>query len=456
MSTPTTTPRLASWRFAVFAVFAISGITMATWVARTPAIRDALEVRTDEFGLLIFGMAAGSIVGLIASSHIIARLGTRRVILLGVTATSLALMGLGIGAETLGLYGVVFASLVVFGAGAGITDVAMNVEGAGVEQAQGRSIMPWFHASWSIGTVIGAIIAAAVADLGVGVDWHASITGALLIVAVFAVVRLLPRDEALPGLDDDGAGPEKSTWRERLSIWREPRILLIGLIVLGMAFAEGSANDWLALAVVDGRGVDEATGALAFGIFAVAMTTGRIAGVWVLDRFGRVPVLRGSAVLAAIGLAVVITVEQPVIAALGIFAWGLGSSLGFPVGMSAAADDPRRAAASVAAVATVGYFAFLVGPPVIGFLGEQVGLLNALWVVLVLILVAALASGAARERGAAARGAAGPSGEAPAGEAPVAESVPSSAGSSAPGVPSAPAAASAPGADVRADARDDA
>lgn len=405
MSSPTTAPRLAPWRFAVFAVFALSGVTMATWVARTPAIRDALEVRTDEFGILIFGMAAGSIVGLLGSSHIIARLGTRRVILLGVLATSLALIGLGVGAQTLGSYAFVLVSLVVFGAGAGITDVAMNVEGAGVEQAQGRSIMPWFHASWSIGTVIGAAVAAGVADLGFGVDWHAGVVGALLIIAVLFVVRLLPRDEALPGLDDDGQGAERTTWQERLSIWREPRILLIGLIVLGMAFAEGSANDWLALAVVDGRGVDEATGALAFGIFAVAMTTGRIAGVWVLDRFGRVPVLRGSAVLAAAGLAVVITVEQPVIAALGIFAWGLGSSLGFPVGMSAAADDPRRAAAAVAAVATVGYFAFLVGPPVIGFLGEQIGLLNALWVVLALILVAAIASGAARERGAAAGGA---------------------------------------------------
>ena len=401
MSAPLgTPPRIAPWRFAVFAVFALNGLTMATWVARTPAIRDALDVRTDEFGLLIFALALGSIVGLVASSHVIARLGTRRVIFAGVVTTSLGLAGMGIGAATLESYWLVFAVLVVFGAATGITDVAMNVEGAGVERAQGRAIMPWFHASWSIGTVLGAAIAAGVADLGIGIDVHASVMAVALIVAILFVVRLLPRDEVLPGLDDDGAGPAHTTWRERLSIWREPRILLIGLVVLGMAFAEGSANDWLALAVVDGRGVDAATGALAFGIFATAMTTGRIAGVWMLDRFGRVPVLRWSALLAAAGLAVVILVDQPVIAAIGIFAWGLGSSLGFPVGMSAAADDPRRAAAAVAAVATVGYFAFLVGPPVIGFLGERIGLLNALWVVLVLILVAAVASGSAREPGA--------------------------------------------------------
>ena len=389
-------PALAPWRAAVFVVFALNGLTMATWVARTPAIRDALDVRTDQFGLLIVGMAIGSILGLLSSSHVIARLGTRRVILLGLITTSTSLALIGIGAQTVGSFALVFITLMFFGAATGMTDVAMNLEGAGVEQRQGRTIMPWFHASWSLGTIIGALIAAAVANLGIGIDVHATVMGALLLVGGVVVVRFLPRETALAGLED---GPsERSTFRGRLAIWREPRILLIGLIVLGMAFAEGSANDWLALAVVDGRGVDEATGALAFGIFATAMTTGRIAGVWILDRFGRVPVLRASAILAALGLAVVITVDQPVVAALGIFAWGLGSSLGFPVGMSAAADEPTHAAASVAAVATVGYFAFLVGPPVIGFLGEQIGLLNALWVVLVLILVAAIASPAARER----------------------------------------------------------
>ncbi|WP_228545852.1 MFS transporter [Microcella flavibacter] len=399
---PATLPALAPWRAAVFVVFALNGMTMATWVARTPAIRDALEVRTDQFGLLILGMAIGSILGLLSSSHVIARIGTRRVILIGLITTSIGLALIGIGAQTVGSFAMVFVTLMFFGAATGITDVAMNLEGAGVEQRQGRSIMPWFHASWSFGTIIGASIAAGVADLGVGIDVHAAAMAVLLLVATLVVVRFLPREAVLAGLETENASGSTSTFRDRLAIWREPRILLIGLIVLGMAFAEGSANDWLALAVVDGRGVDEATGALAFGIFATAMTIGRIAGVWILDRFGRVPVLRGSAILAAAGLAVLITVDQPIIAAIGIFAWGLGSSLGFPVGMSAAADDPAKAAASVAAVATVGYFAFLVGPPVIGFLGEQIGLLNALWIVLVLILVAAIASGAARERGAAA------------------------------------------------------
>lgn len=381
----------------MFAVFAINGLAMASWFARTPAIRDALEARTDQFGVLIMGMAAGSIAGLLASSHIIARIGSRTTILIALLSCIGALALLGIGSATLGSYAVAFIALVTFGAGTGITDVAMNVEGAGVEQEQGRSIMPWFHAAWSIGTIIGAAIAAGITALGVPLDVHLSVIAVVLAIGVLVAVRSLPRHRVLPGLDDDGPGPERSTFAERMAIWREPRTLVIGLIVLGMAFAEGSANDWLALAMVDGRGVDAATGALYFGLFASAMTAGRIGGVWVLDRFGRVPVLRGSALLAMAGIALLILIPHPIAAAVGVFAWGLGASLGFPVGMSAAADEPSKAAARVAAVATVGYFAFLVGPPVLGFLGEQFGLLNAFWVVLVLIGLAFVATPAARE-----------------------------------------------------------
>jgi cyanate permease len=122
-----------------------------------------------------------------------------------------------------------------------------------------------------------------------------------------------------------------------------------------------------------------------------------LGGVIILDRFGRVPVLRGSAVLAIIGLIMVIFGPTLWVAIIGIVFWGLGSALGFPVGMSAAADDPATAAARVSAVATIGYLAFLIGPPLLGALGEAVGLLNALLVVLVLVVIAGVSSGAARE-----------------------------------------------------------
>jgi MFS family permease len=150
--------------------------------------------------------------------------------------------------------------------------------------------------------------------------------------------------------------------------------------------------------VVDGHGQSDATGALVFGVFVSAMTVGRVVGGPVLDRFGRVPVLRTCSVLGVVGLLLVILAPAIWLLVLGTVLWGLGASLGFPVGMSAAADDTANAAARVSAVAMIGYFAFLVGPPVLGLIGEHLGILNALYVIVVLMALAGLAAPAARER----------------------------------------------------------
>jgi MFS family permease len=165
-----------------------------------------------------------------------------------------------------------------------------------------------------------------------------------------------------------------------------------------MTFAEGSANDWLALAAVDGHDLSNTDGAIVFGVFVAAMTIGRVIGGPLIDRFGRVAVLRACAALGVAGLLLFIVAPTIWILVTGIVLWGLGASLGFPVGMSAAADDPKRAAARVSAVAIIGYFAFLVGPPALGLLGQHVGILNALYVILALMVLAGCAAPAARER----------------------------------------------------------
>lgn len=384
--------RIAPWRAAIFATFALNGFGMSAWVSRVPDLRDRLAMSTDEVGLLIMGVSVGAIVGLLLSSHVVSWLGGRRTILGTLSGQALGLVVIGCGATLAGSFALVWLGLAVFGFSSAICDVAMNVEGAAVERRGGRTIMPLFHAAWSLGTVAGAGVGALAAFLSPAVIGHLLAVSVVAALAIPFIVRAIP-----PHATDDAGEPSaRTTLRERLAIWLEPRTLLIGVIILGMAFAEGSANDWLALAMVDGRDVDNGQGALLFGVFTVAMTIGRIAGVPLLDRFGRIPVLRGAAATAIAGLSLVIFVDSIPAAVIGIVLWGLGASLGFPVGMSAAADDPAKAAARVSAVATIGYFAFLVGPPVIGAIGEQVGLLNALILVLALIVVAGIATPAAR------------------------------------------------------------
>jgi MFS family permease len=160
--------------------------------------------------------------------------------------------------------------------------------------------------------------------------------------------------------------------------WTEARTLLIGLVVMAAALTEGSANDWLSLAVVDGFATSHVVGALAFGVFVTAMTAMRMFGTGLLDRYGRVPVLRLCGAMALVGLLVFGLAGPLWLALLGVVVWGMGSALGFPVGMSAASDQPLRAAARVAVVSTIGYAAFLAGPPLLGLLAQHVGYRHAL------------------------------------------------------------------------------
>ncbi len=248
--------------------------------------------------------------------------------------------------------------------------------------------MPRFHAAFSLGTVVGAAIGAVAAGFGVPIPVH--------LVAAAVVVGLVPLSVVpafLPAGTEDDVTEQP---RHPMRAWLEPRTLMIGLMVLALALTEGVANDWLAVALVDGYDVPAWLGASGFALFVTAMTVGRVGGTVVLDRFGRVPVLWSTMALAAGGILVVVFGQALPVVAVGVVMWGIGASLGFPVGMSAAADDPEHAAARVSVVSTIGYTAFLAGPPVLGYLGDHVGVLQALLLVAALLVPSALAVPAAR------------------------------------------------------------
>jgi MFS family permease len=416
--TQATSRPLIAWRNAVFAVFFVSGLATASWVARVPAVRDGLGLRLDEVGFVIFGLSAGSVLGLVLAAGMLARLGARHAMVASLCVATVGLIAVGFGTNVAVSAPFVFAGLALLGFGMGSVDVMMNVEGAAAEREIGKTLMPLMHACFSLGTVVGALVGAGASAVQLSVVWHLTVIAVLSLGTVVLAVRFIPHRPELgddsgsidvsglpSGENGEGSAAPRgaSTWRtrlrENLSVWRDLNVLLIGLIVLGMTFAEGSANDWLALAAVDGHGLSNTEGAVVFGVFVAAMTVGRVLGGPVIDRFGRVPVLRVCAVLGAGGLLLFILAPTIWLLATGIVLWGLGASLGFPVGMSAAADDPKRAAARVSVVAIIGYFAFLVGPPVLGLLGQQIGILNALYVILGLMVVAGLAAPAARERG---------------------------------------------------------
>jgi len=371
---------------AVGVVFFAAGFAFASWASRIPQVRGALRVSPGVLGLVLLCLAAGTVVALPLSGLVVTRLGESRTVAVTslVSAAGLATVAVG---YSHGIPGVA-AGLAVFGYGSATWDVAMNVQGAAVERALGRAVMPKFHAGWSIGTVAGAGAGAAMVALGVPVAVHLlSVAAAVAVAAPTATRSFLPHSPF-------GGHQEPAVKRSPLAAWAEPRTLLIGVFVLCMAFSEGTGNDWLSLAVIGGYHAAPAVGTLTFAVFLAAMTTGRWFGPRLLDRYGRVPVLRAFAATALAGLLVIDFGAALPAAMAGAVLMGVGTSLGFPVGLSSAADDPHYAAGRVSTAASIGYLAFLGGPPVIGFLADRVGVLRGILVAGVLLAVAFVLSGA--------------------------------------------------------------
>lgn len=377
-------------RTAVTLSFAINGFALASWLARVPETRERLGVSNGELGVLLLALSIASVLGLPLAGGLVDRFGAARVVRAGTIAVVLGTLGIALGVTSVTVP-LVVAAMALYGLGTAVWDVAMNVEGAEVERQVGRTIMPVFHAAFSVGTVTGALAGAGVIALGLPMVAHLGVV-ALLVLGVgwISAGRFLPVHSSHEDAPADAV-------RSR-SAWTEPRTLLIGLMVLALALTEGTANDWLALALKDGYGAPESLAVLGFAGFVSAMTIGRLLGSRLLDRYGRVRVLYGTIGLALAGVLILVFGQHPAAAVVGILLWGFGASLGFPVGMSAAADDPRRAAARVSVVSTVGYTAFLAGPPLIGFVGDQVGTLDSLLVVALLLVPSALLVPAAREQ----------------------------------------------------------
>ncbi len=383
-------------RIALFVFFCLPGIALASWVTRTPDIRDGLGVSIAEMGSVLVGLSVGSMTGILCSGALVGRFGTRAVMAGGLWFVVAAMLTLGLG-TALSSSSTVALGLALFGFGVGAAEIAVNVDGADVERITGRHLLHALHGFFSLGTVVGALAGIGLNATAFPVSWHMALIALLCVPLIVIFIRHIP-----PGLAREPRGSaNRRDASGRPAVWRDPVVLLIGFIVLAMALAEGSANDWLPLLMVDDYGFSPTSGSMIFLGFATAMTIGRFGGGVLLHRFGRAAVIGASAVTGALGIAVIIFATQPSWAAIAVVLWGLGASLGFPVALSAAGDSGPDGAARVKVVAVAGYIAFLVGPPLLGFVGEDYGLRNAMIIVLVLVALAALCAPAIRQRPAA-------------------------------------------------------
>jgi fucose permease len=381
------------WCNSLFTFFFVIGGSLASWVTRTPALRDQLGASVAQMGVILFGLSLGAMTGLLCATTLVDRLGTRFVAVCGVLFVCAGVIFVGVGA----LYAVsaaVFSGLLLFGLGMGSAEIALNMDGAALEKLTGKPVLSALHGWFSLGTFCGALLGIAFNALGFSVHWH--LLG-IVFVAFIAVARAAPN---MPGIRASTlADPQLLQGTPPLAkerLWKDRKLLMISLIILAMAFAEGSANDWLPLLMVDEHGFSAITGSLVYAIFALGMTAGRFSGNHVLRWMARESVVRYSAVACAIGISMAMFSHNSLLAGLSVMFWGLGASLGFPLSISAAGDSGVDSTRRVGFVATAGYIAFLVGPPLLGFLGASFGLRGALGVVLVFAVMAIFLSGAVK------------------------------------------------------------
>ncbi|WP_422933107.1 MFS transporter [Sinomonas sp. P47F7] len=384
---------LTRWRNAIIAAFGLGGISVSAWGPRLPAVTAELGVNTGTIGLLLACVTVGSVTGLVLATPLLHRLGSRRSVTGSIllVASGLVLMGLSVITGVLPFVAVSFA---VTGLGIGTLDVLINVEGSAVERTARRTLMPLMHAAWSVGAAVGSGIGAVCAALGVTPS--AQFIGEAIVVAIAA----LAMSGAIPTgtREEDHGAPlgRADQIRQWLRGWTDWRLLLIGVVMLGVELGEGSANNWLTLSAQNNHGETAAVAALFFTVFATGEALARIFGGPIVDRLGRVRTIRLTTALGIVGLALFILGGTAWLTLPGVVLWAVGVSMGFPLGMSSAAETGPNPAARVSVVASIGYLANLAGPPVIGLLAESTGLLGSFWLIVALMAAAFAAAGSLR------------------------------------------------------------
>jgi MFS family permease len=362
------------------AVFFLSGTFLGTWAARIPALRDQTGATEAQLGQALLIMGLGSLLSMPLTGRACTRFGARAVVLVMAVSAGLAMVAAGFATSVLFLAAAMFVNGFTYGS----WDVAMNVHGHAAETLAHRPWMPRYHALWSIGGVAGSGLGALFAGAGLPPGPHFTIVVAVCLVLLFVALTTFIDDRAV-----HAAAADVPVHRHRRTVV-SPRLLAIGLVVLCGVVAEGAAVDWLALLLTDERGASASAAAAGFTVFALAMAGTRLVGSGLLAWRGRVFAVRLAGAVTGLGVALTLAVPMLPVAYIGAALWGLGAALIFPAGMSAAGDTPGRAADAIAFVGATGYGALLVGPPLIGFLGDRLGLGVALWVVPLLTMVVVL------------------------------------------------------------------
>ncbi|MFI9175742.1 MFS transporter [Streptomyces lincolnensis] len=347
-------------RYAVAAVFAVHGAVTGSFATRVPWIQDHASVSAGQLGLALAFPALGASVAMPLAGRISHTFGARNALrgLIALWTLALVLPSLAPNLLTLCL------ALFVYGATAGMADVAMNALGVEVEERLGRSIMSGLHGMWSAGALVGSAAGTLAAHLGSDARLHHALAaGVLTVLGVAACAWVLDLQPA-----EDEEPPPRFALPPRSA-------LLIGAVGFCAVFAEGASLDWSAVYLRDQLETSAGLAAACTTGFTLTMAIARIAGDRVVDRFGSVRTVRVSGVLAVLGGLMIVVADHPAVAMSGFALMGLGIAVVVPLCFAAAGRSGPNPSLAIAGVATITYTSGLVAPSAIGGLAQATSLM---------------------------------------------------------------------------------
>ncbi|MEU8536417.1 MFS transporter [Streptomyces parvulus] len=360
---------VARARYAVAAVFAVHGAVTGSFATRVPWIQDHAGVSAGQLGLALAFPALGASVAMPLAGSVSHRFGARAALrgLLALWTLALVLPSLAPNLLTLCL------ALFVYGATAGMSDVAMNALGVEIENRLDRSIMSGLHGMWSAGALIGSAAGTIAAHLGADARLHHVLAATVLTVAGLVACSWVL--DLQPAEDEDP--PPRFALPPRSA-------LLIGAVGFCAVFAEGASLDWSAVYLRDELETSAGLAAACTTGFTLTMALARLAGDRVVDRFGAVRVVRVSGVLATLGGLLVVVGGHPAVAMAGFALMGLGIAVVVPLCFAAAGRAGSNPSLAIAGVATITYTSGLVAPSAIGGLAQATSLVVSFGLVTVL------------------------------------------------------------------------
>jgi MFS family permease len=345
-------------RWAVAAIFFASGLTFASWASRIPEVQAMHHLSNGALGGVLFALPAGSLISLPLWGWMIAKYGSKTMLLSGISLYVLLLLLISLA----GSIGQLWVILFLFGMIGNLCNISVNTQAVAVEKLYGRSIMAGFHAIWSLAGFTGAAVGNLLIAFNATLFLHFLVIGILATLLVIVVNTRLLQGDAQTQSASFIVRPNKELW-------------LLGLIAFCCMACEGAMFDWTGVYFQKVVNVPRQLVALGYTAFMSTMAGGRFLGDWIITRFGKRQVLQASGLLIFSGLLLAVLFPFLLFAILGFMLVGLGVSSVIPVVYSAAGNTQNLApSVALATVSSIGFIGFLIGPPIIGFIAEILSL----------------------------------------------------------------------------------